>query len=60
MPSDRVWKKMTNYAEIFGWEMQKIRKMHQICGKQTGLCGTISTVDKTDKLITPSECTEQQ
>ena len=36
-PSDRVWKKMENYAEIFGNIMQKkvtiMRKRHQIMRK---------------------------
>ena len=35
--------KITNYATIFGW------KMCQLYGKQTGLWGQTSTVDKIDK-----------
>ena len=43
LSSDRVQKKLiTNYVTIFGGNM------HQLCGEQTGLCGHISTVDKSD------------
>ena len=37
--------KITNNMEI---SVGKCRKIHQVCGKQTGLCGKISTVDKID------------
>ena len=40
LPSDRVQKKITNYAASFGGNMR------QVCRKQTGLWGQISTVDK--------------
>jgi len=51
MPSDRVRKKITNYADVSG---DKIWNMRRLCGKDTGLC----IVNKF--IIKPFECTEQQ
>ena len=49
MLPDRVQKKMTNYAEICGGKMQKMR---QLCRKKTLDYAEISTVNKTDNKLT--------
>ena len=51
MLSDRVQKKMTNYAEICGGKMQNL--MRQLCRKKKTLdYAEISTVNKTDNKLT--------